>query len=178
MAELVTIARPYAEAVFALAKERGELPKWSEMLALMAGVYTDPQTQAALANPKVTTADVERIMLSVCGERIDGAARNLIQVLAHNHRLPALPHIRELYEHLRADDEGVVEARISSAFPLDDGQLEQIVRLLSRRYQKQISPTVSIDPELIGGVRIQVGDKVWDASVRGKLQKMAAALTK
>jgi F-type H+-transporting ATPase subunit delta len=177
MAELVTIARPYAEAVYSLAKESGALQKWSDMLALMAGVYADSAMQAALANPRVTTADIERLTIGVCGDRIDASARNLIQVLVRNRRLSALPEIRTLYEHLRADDEGVIDARISSAFALDGPQLEQLVALLSKRYRKKVNPTVSVDPELIGGVRVQVGDKVWDASVRGRLQHMAATLT-
>ena len=178
MAELVTLARPYAEAAFALAKERGELGKWSEMLALVAGVFQDEQIQAAIANPKLTGVDIERLILTVCGERIDGAARNLIQVLGTNGRLAVLPEIRTLFEHLKSEDEGLIEARINSAYPLDNAQLEQVVSLLSKRYQKKISPSVTVDPELIGGVRMQVGDKVWDASVRGRLQIMAAALTK
>ena len=178
MAELVTLARPYAEAAFALAKERGELGKWSEMLALVAGVFQDEQIQAAIANPKLTGVDIERLILTVCGERIDGAARNLIQVLGTNGRLAVLPEIRALFEHLKSEDEGLIEARINSAYPLDNAQLEQVVSLLSKRYQKKISPSVTVDPELIGGVRMQVGDKVWDASVRGRLQIMAAALTK
>ncbi len=178
MAELVTIARPYAEAAFALAKERAELDKWSQMLTFIAGVFRDEQLQAAIANPKLTAVDIERLMLAVCGERIDGVARNLIQVLSANGRLGVLPEIQELFEHLKAGHEGLVEARISSAYPLDSTQLEQVVSMLSRHYRRKISPSVSVDPELIGGVRMQVGDKVWDASVRGRLQSMAAALTK
>ncbi len=178
MAELVTIARPYAEAAFGLAKERGELDKWSSALALMAAVYEDPQMQAALANPKVTTADVERLMLSICGERLDGNARNFVQLLVRNGRLVVLPELRHLFEQLKAEHEGLVEARISTAYPLDDAQLRQIVSVLSNRYKKNVSPAVDVDPELIGGIKVQVGDKVWDASVRGRLQQMAATLSK
>ena len=114
----------------------------------------------------------------VCGERIDGNARNFIQLLVRNGRLPALEEIRRLYDHLKSESEGVVEAQISSAFPLEGRELEQLVSLLSTRYEKNISPTVDVDSDLIGGIKVQVGDKVWDASVRGKLQKMATALTK
>ena len=178
MAELVTIARPYAEAVFALAKERNELSKWSDMLSLLVTVYDDPQLQAAIASPAVTKSDIEELLLAVCGERIDGNARNLIQLLVQNGRLPAVAEIRRLFDLLKSEDEGVVEAQISSAFPLEGQELEKIVSLLSKRYQKNISPTVDVDSDLIGGIMVQVGDKVWDASVRGRLQEMATALTK
>ncbi len=178
MAEPITIARPYAEAVFALAKERGELDKWSDMLAFIVSVYEDPQVSAALANPKVTGADVESMLLAVFGERIDGAGRNLIQLIVKNDRLEILPEVRALFEQLKAEDEGVIEATINSAFPLDGAQLAHIVSLLARRYQKKVNPTVSVDADLIGGVKIMVGDKVWDASVRGRLHDMTATLTK
>ena len=178
MAELVTIARPYAEAIFALAKERNKLSEWSDMLSLLVTVYDDPQLQAAIASPTVTRADIERLMLAVCGEQIDGNATNFIQLLVQNGRLPAVAEIRRLFDLLKSEDEGVVEARISSAFPLEGQELEKIVSLLSKRYQKNISPTVDINSDLIGGIMVQVGDKVWDASVRGRLQEMATALTK
>ncbi len=178
MAELVTIARPYAEAIFALAKERDELSKWSDMLTLLVTVFDDTRKQAAIANPKVTKADIERLIFAVCGEQIDANARNFIQLLVENGRLSAVAEIRRLFDLLKSEDEGIVEAQISSAFPLDGQELEKIVSLLSKRYQKNISPTVDVDSDLIGGITVQVGDKVWDASVRGRLQEMAAALTK
>lgn len=178
MAELATIARPYAEAAFGFAKQRGELDKWSGMLALLASVYQNERFQEAIAGPKVTGSDVERLILSVCGERIDGQVRNLVQLLVRNGRLPVLAEIRSLFEQLKSEDEGVIEANIASAYPLQDQQLEQIVNILAKRYNKKISPTVGVDSELIGGIKVQVGDKVWDASVRGRLQEMAAALTK
>ena len=178
MAELATIARPYAQAAFALAKQNNELGKWSAMLSLLDGVYRDPQFQSAIAGPTVTSADVERLMLAICGERIDGQARNFVQLLVQNGRLSALAEVQKLYERLKSEDEGVVEANIDSAYPLEDQQLEQIVSILANRYNKKISPTVGVDSDLIGGIKVQVGDKVWDASVRGRLQEMAAALTK
>jgi F-type H+-transporting ATPase subunit delta len=177
MAELATIARPYAEAAFALARQHNQLESWSDMLALMVGIYKDPQFQAAIAASTITSADIERLLLGICGERIDGNARNFIQLLVANRRLPAIDEMRALYEQLKSDEEGVVDAQISSAYPLDDRQLEQIVALLAKRYNKKISPTVDVDSQLIGGIKVQVGDKVWDASVRGRLQDMAVALT-
>jgi len=178
MAELATIARPYAEAVFRLAKEGNALAAWSEKLAFIAAIYQDPQMQAAIGNPRVTANDVERLLLSICGERIDDAARNLIQLLVRNRRLPVLQQIREQFEKLKLEDEGKLDAKISSAYPIDDVQRSHVVSLLSSRFKREINATVTVDPELIGGIKVEVGDKVWDTSVRSKLQTMAVTLTK
>ena len=178
MAELATIARPYAEAVFRLAKQGNALQAWSDALNLIASIYGDPQMQAVMANPKVSSADMERMMLAICGERIDGVARNLIQLLVHNRRLSVVAEIREQFEQLKLEDEGKLDAKISSAFPMEDTQRDQVVNMLSARFKRKIDATVTVDPDLIGGVKVEVGDKVWDASVRGRLQSMAATLMK
>ncbi len=178
MAELATIARPYAEAAFRLARQSNALAAWSDQLALIASVYQDSGMQAAMANPKVTAAEIERLLLAICGDRIDGPARNLIRLLVHNRRLAAVAQIRELFEDLKLQDEGMVDAKISSAYPMDDAQRSQVVNLLSTRLKRKINATVTLDPDLIGGIKVEVGDKVWDASVRGKLQTMAANLAK
>ena len=178
MAELATIARPYAEALFRLAQEGNALAAWSEKLAFIAAIYRDPQMQAAIGNPKVTATDVERLLVDICGERIDGAARNFIQLLMRNRRLTVLPQIREQFEKLKLENEGKLDAKISSAFPLDDAQRNQVVNLLSSRFKRKINATETVDPDLIGGIKVEVGDKVWDASVRGRLQTMALALSK
>jgi F-type H+-transporting ATPase subunit delta len=177
MAEPATIARPYAQAVFSLAKDMGKLAQWSEMLRFMADVWTDNQVQLALANPKFTKDDVERLLLGICGERLDGVARNLLLVLVRNDRLSTLAHIVELYDQLREQYENIVEARVDSAFPLSDQQLARLVATLERRTGRKVQATVAVAPELIGGVTVQIGDDVWDASVRGQLGNMAAALT-
>ena len=178
MAELATIARPYAEAVFRVARQGNALQAWSDALNLISTVYRDPQMQAAMANPRVTSADIEKLLLEICGERIDGVARNLIQLLVHNRRLSVLGEIRGRFEQLKLEDEGKVDAKISSAFPMEDAQRNQVVNLLSSRFKRKINATVAVDPDLIGGIKVEVGDKVWDASVRGRLQTMAATLTK
>lgn len=178
MAELATVARPYAEAAYRLAKEGNSLQAWSDTLNLLASVYQDPQMQAAIANPKVTSADIEKLLVAICGERIDDIARNLIRLLMHNRRLPVLVEIRDLFEQLKLEDEGKLDAKISSAFPMEDAQRDQVVKLLSSRFKRKINATVTVNPDLIGGIKVEVGDKVWDASVRGRLQTMAATLTK
>jgi F-type H+-transporting ATPase subunit delta len=177
MAELVTIARPYAQAVFDLAKATGQLAQWSGMLRFMTEVWGNDRVQLALANPKFTKEDIEHFLLGICGDQLDGVARNLLVILVRNDRLPVLPHILELYEEFREEYENIVEASVDSAFPLSDQQLASLVESLERHTGRKVQPKVAIAPELIGGVTVKIGDDVWDASVRGQLNNMATALT-
>jgi F-type H+-transporting ATPase subunit delta len=177
MAELATIARPYAQAVFGLAKDSGQLAQWSEMLHFMTEVLGDDRVQLALANPKFTKDDIEHFLLGICGERLEGVARNLLVILVRNDRLPVLPLVLELYEQLREQYENIVDASVDSAFPLSDQQLASLVASLERHTGRKVQATVAIAPELIGGVTVRIGDDVWDASVRGQLNSMATALT-
>jgi F-type H+-transporting ATPase subunit delta len=178
MAELVTIARPYAAACFGHAKQHGQLQAWSDMLAFMVAVHDDPRVQAVLHDPNLTRSGVERSLLGIGGDRLDGAGRNLLTLLVRNDRLDALPAIRELFEQLKAQQENQVEARIDSAFPLSDEQLRAVVQRLEVRTKRKVKAQVEVTPELIGGVRVQIGDDVWDGSVRGQLESLAAALTR
>jgi len=178
MAELTTIARPYAQALFSLAKDTGRLAEWSDMLAFIAGVYADPQVRQTLANPKLTQDDAERLLVGICGERLEDAARNLLILLVRNDRLSALPHIVERYGQLRRTHQSTVEASVESAFPLNDRQLEILVQRLEKRTGQRVKADLQVAPELIGGVRVQIGDEVWDASVRGQIDSMAAALAR
>jgi F-type H+-transporting ATPase subunit delta len=143
----------------------------------MAEIWSNDQVQQALANPSFTKDDVERLLLAICGESLDGIARNLLVILVHNDRLPVLPHIAELYERLRERYENVVEAKVDSAFPLSEQQLASLVASLERRTGCKVEVTVAVTPELIGGVTVTIGDDVWDGSVRGQLSNMATALT-
>ena len=178
MAELVTIARPYAAAAFSYAKAKGLLTQWADMLAFLDAVYSDDRMRAALANPQLTKDAAERMLLAVCADKLDGPARNLLILLVRNGRLDALPQIRSLYEDMKADAENVVEARVDSAFPLSDEQLRSLLAKLEARTKRKVKAAVTVMPELIGGVKVQIGDEVWDASVRGQLEGMAAALTR
>lgn len=178
MAEPVTIARPYAEAAFKLARERADLPRWSDMLSLLSAVTADPQVQACINDPKLSAQQLEGLILGIVGDRVDGLGRNLVQVLIRNGRLNLLPEVRELYENLKREHEGILEAKITFALPVDGEQLDQLVVRLEERYKRKVKARVEIDPKLIGGAKIEVGDKVIDATVRGKLEAMAAALTR
>jgi F-type H+-transporting ATPase subunit delta len=178
MAELVTIARPYAAAAFSHAKATGQLARWSDMLALLVGIHQDTQMQAVLHNRQLTKDDIQRTLLAVCADKIDDAARNLLVLLVENNRLNVLPAIHDLFEELKANYENEVDAQIESAFPLSEDQVRLLVRKLEARTERKVKASVSVVPELIGGVRVQVGDELWDASVRGQLDTMASTLSR
>lgn len=176
MAEPVTVARPYAEAVFKLASEGNALAAWSDALANIDGVVADARVQACINDPNVSAQQLEGLVLGVVGDKLPGEARNFVQVLVANGRLDVMPLIRQHFEALKRDQEGVLEARIISALPIDDAQVRQLVAQLEAKYQRKVTVQVDTDASLIGGVKIVVGDKVIDATVRGKLDAMAAAL--
>ena len=176
MAELVTIARPYAEAVFRLAEEGKAFDAWSRMLETSAAVAQDPQMVALISNPNVNAADVTRVFLGVCDTELNEQGKNFVQMLIENHRLATLPDIAALYEDLKRTHQGEVEALIFSAFPLDDAQRQSLVTGLEKRFARKVKATTEIDASLIGGARIVVGDVVIDGSIAGQLQKMSSAL--
>ena len=176
MAEIATIARPYAEAVFGLADKAGALPAWSKRLARMAQVAAHAEMQACIGNPNLSADRLYGLFVSLCGEDLPLEAQNFVRVLIANDRLALLPEIEVQYEQLKNEREGVVEAQIQTAFPLDEAHLAGLVADLERRFKRKVQPQVTLDRELIGGVRIVIGDEVIDGSVRGKLDGMAAAL--
>lgn len=176
MAEARTVARPYAEAIFKLAKAKGELAAWSDTLQLAATVAADKNVRALIGDPKVPPRRLGELILEICGSNLNDEGRNFILLLAENGRIDILPEVAELFEELRTQYEGVLDARIISAFPLNETQLKNLVSDLEEKFKHKIEPAVSVDPELIGGVKVEVGDEVLDASVRGKLEAMAVAL--
>lgn len=176
MAENVTIARPYAEAAFQLASAGNALGPWSEALDRLAVVAADPQMRDCIADPKLQPQQLAGLFLDVAGAGLTAEQQNYVRVLVDNERLQVLPEIRDLFVALKNEHEGIKEAKITSAFPMDDATLNALVADLENRLKAKLNVTVSVDPELIGGVKIAVGDEVIDASVRGKLANMAAAL--
>ena len=176
MAEPTTIARPYAEAAFALARTTNTLPVWSSMLRYASGVVSDPAMARALDNPKFAAGDKEALILSVCGDKLDAVGRRFVHVLVEAERVAVLPQIAALFDELKNDAEGIATAQIDSAFPLTDAQVAELKGALEKRFGKKIEATVNVDPELVGGARITVGDTVIDASVRAQLQSMANQL--
>jgi F-type H+-transporting ATPase subunit delta len=178
MAEIATLARPYAEAVFKLADEETRLGDWSGWLRTMAQVAENDEMQQCIGNPQVSAGQLYELFLAACKAELPVEAKNFAQVLIRNRRLELLPEIRSQYDALKLEREGVVDADIESAFPLDDAQVASLVADLERKFKRTISPRVSVDKSLIGGVRVAVGDEVIDGSVRAKLAAMATALAK
>ena len=176
MAEITTIARPYAEAVARLAKEGSNWQAWSDMLTAAAQVACDPQVAALAGNPSVPSERVADVIVAVCGNRLNAEGVNFIRLLAENKRFGSLTEIVRLFEEIKAELEGVLEARITTAYPLSAEQMAGLVAKLEAKFDRKIEATQEVDHELIGGVVIQVGDEVMDASVRGRLASMAATL--
>jgi len=175
MAENVTVARPYAEAAFELAKAGGALAVWQSALERMSVAAADAQMLECISDPRVSSAALTELFFGVAGE-LTAEQRNFSSVLIENHRLDVLPEISTLFGELKNVQEGTREAVVSSAFPLDDKQLANLTADLERKFGCKIKATVELVPELIGGVRIALGDQVIDASVRGKLNAMAVSL--
>lgn len=175
MAENVTVARPYAEAAFALASLGGALAAWQDVLARMAAVSADDQMRTCIADPQLSPAALSELFLGVTGE-LSVEQRNFAHILVDNQRLLVLPEISEMFTQLKDAAEDTREAVVGSAFPLDDAQVKHLVADLERKFGCKIKATVEVVPELIGGVRIALGDQVIDASVRGKLAAMAVSL--
>ena len=176
MAEAATIARPYAHAVFGLAEKAGAFAPWLERLAIMARVAAHPEMRACISNPNLGAKPLYDLFMELCKEDFPVDARNFVRVLIANDRLALLPEIHRQFVELKNELEGVVEAELRTAFPLDNAQINGLVADISRRLKRRVQPHVTVDKELIGGVRITTGDEVIDGSVRGRLEEMAAAL--
>jgi len=176
MAEPSTVARPYAEAAFKLADSAGALAKWSEMLGALALVGQDERVQRAVADPNLANAQVAGLFISVLSGKLSGEAENFLRVLAENKRIELLPEIRGQFEALKDERQGVVEAEVHSAFELTESQLAELVQRLEKRTGRKVRTQVRIDRELIGGVRVVLGDKVIDGSARAQLAALETAL--
>jgi F-type H+-transporting ATPase subunit delta len=180
MAESVTIARPYAQAVFRLARESQALTAWSDRLQRLAAIAQDPEMSKVVGNPKFSAGQVADLFVSLTGESTNTPGNkelaSFVGILAENERIDVLTQIQEIYEQLKSADEGVKEAIVTSAYPLDDAQLKNLMSQLESHFGSKLQPQVEVDAALIGGIKVTVGDQILDASVRGKLDAMATAL--
>jgi F-type H+-transporting ATPase subunit delta len=177
MAELVTLARPYAKAAFEVARAAGKLAEWQVMLNTAGAVAANDKMRAALSSPALTSDQQAMLMINVCGDALDASAANLIKALANYRRLALLPDIALQFNELKAQQEKVVAVEIRSAFPLDVAVTERLAQALGKKWHCQVELQTQVDAALLGGVVIQAGDTVIDASVRGRMLKLAEALS-
>lgn len=176
MAEPSTIARPYAEAAFRLADGAGKLAEWSAAIANIAAVVADARVRALIGDPNVPAPKVAGLILAILAGRLSGEAENFVRVLADNRRLDLLSGIREQFERLKDEREGVLEAEVYTAFELGGRELAELVARLEKHSGRRIRARVETDRSLIGGVRVVIGDKVIDASARAQLAALESAL--
>jgi F-type H+-transporting ATPase subunit delta len=173
MAELATIARPYAEAAFALAREGGALPKWADTMATLASVSADATVSAAVDNPKLSVEQKRSMFTTLLGDKLDVGTTSFINVLLDADRVKLLPQINEHFQALKRNNDNVARATIVSAFPLTEQQRDELKGALAKRYGRQIEAIEEVDATLLGGAKIIVGDQVIDRTVVGQLNKMS-----
>ena len=176
MAELTTLARPYAKAAFAEAVEQNALTQWSDMLSVAAQFAANDEMAKVLVHPALTAEQQARALTDLCGDKLNQSGSNFLTILAENKRLTLLPEIVELFEELKAEQEHAVEVTVTSAFPLTDAQQQTLSQALKAKLQCEVRLSSDVDQELVGGVIIRAGDLVIDGSVRGKIAKLAEAM--
>jgi F-type H+-transporting ATPase subunit delta len=176
MAEISTIARPYAQALYAVAS-REDLKSWSETVDAMGALASHPDMVAAIGNPKLSEGQLYEVFTGVLKRELSAHAQNLVRTLISNGRLALLPEIAAQFHELKNRGAGNADAQIFSAFPMSDDELKHLVVDLEKRFKVRLTPSVIIDKSLIGGVRVVVGDEVLDNSIHARLEEMRVALS-
>ncbi|MBO9354132.1 F0F1 ATP synthase subunit delta [Bordetella petrii] len=177
MAELSTVARPYAEALFGAARDdKAGLPAWANLIGELAQLADHPDVREAMSDPRL--GDTQRIELftGLIKAELPQAARNFIELLVANDRLLLLPSIAQQFVALKNRHEGTAQAEIISAFELSDAQVKELVDALETKFGLKLNPSVTVDKSLIGGVRVAVGDQVLDTSVQAQLARLRDTL--
>lgn len=173
MSQRLTLARPYARAAYQVSRENGSTSAWSEALAFAARVAADPRVDNLLGDPRLTRADAVKLLLP---DNADEAVHRFLALLAQNGRLKLLPEIAALFEQFRAEAEQIVRAKITSAAPMSQAELDTLVSALKRRFGREVEVESNIDESLIGGAVIDTGELVIDGSLKGKLSRLESAL--
>jgi F-type H+-transporting ATPase subunit delta len=176
MAELSTLARPYARAAFEYAAAAQHLQSWSDSLSTAAVVVADPQVAQLLDSPSLTHVALADTLVALCGDQLSAPQQNFSRLLAENGRLPLLGKIAEQFEALKANREQAVDVDVVSAIELDDAQQQALVVALGKKLERKVNMQVSVDKSLLGGALIRAGDTVIDGSIRGRLAKLAESL--
>lgn len=176
MAELSTLARPYARAAFEYAAQADELKSWSESLATAGSVAQQPDVVKLLSSPSYTAQQQAATLIEICGDALDQKGQNFLSVLSENNRLQLLPEISQQFDILKANREKAVDVELVAAQELDAEQQQKLSDALSAKLERKVNMQVSLDKSLLGGAVIRAGDTVIDGSIRGRLAKLAESL--
>ena len=176
MAELTTLARPFAKAAFEVAMEESALDSWSRMLSLSSALTANEKVRSVLSSPSLSSEQIAGVFIQLCGEELNNKGQNFIRMLSGNKRLILLPQISTLFEILKANQEKSIDVTITTAFEISAKVSDKLVSALKARLQRDIKLATSVDKTLIGGAIIRAGDTVIDNSVRGKLSKLAESM--
>ncbi len=178
MAEFATLARPYANAAFDVAKSAGRLEEWSRGLNLLALAGEDPNLKAMIQSPTATTAEKAFKLAELFRDDLLDSVRQFVHVLAENKRLSLLAEITTQFEVRRADEARTLDVEVTTAVPLSDSEQNRFQEILERRFEQQINLTTAVDETIIGGAHIRAGDTVIDGSLRGRLAKLGEAFAR
>jgi len=176
MAELSTLARPYARAAFEYARDKSDISRWAEQLAMVAAVTMDSAMDGVLNNPSMTAEQQSQTVADVCGDALSSELHNYVAILASNKRLALLPEIYEQFAHYQANHDKSVDVEVVSAFDLAEVTRDKLADVLGKKLERKVKVSTSTDGALLGGVLIRAGDLVIDGSVRGRLNKLAEAM--
>ena len=176
MAEPITLARPYAKAVFQVAVESKDLVGWSQMLRQIAQVFKDERVATLLSSPVMTAEEQATKLIDIFDDALTPAAQNVVKVLAYHGRLTLIAEIVELFEALRAQQEKSVDAMVTTDFEVNDATVGALAAAMTKSLNREVKLVATVDPSLIGGAIIRAGDTVIDSSVRGKLKKLAESI--
>jgi F-type H+-transporting ATPase subunit delta len=177
MAERATIARPYAKAAFAVAREQGTLGRWSRWLEIARGVVLSDEFQKLERSPGISTAQLEALIVDICAVDLEDSGRALLRLLTENGRLDFLPEIASRFQELVAEDGNIADVEVVSATALDERQKERLAAALRTRLRREVRLHCAVDPALIGGAVVRSGDMLIDGSLRGKLERLETDLT-
>ncbi len=176
MSEQATLARPYAEAAFKRAKETASMQNWSDSLTFLAAVISDKEISAVVDNPKVAKERLLSLMLDICQGHLDSEGENFLKTLIQYHRLSLSSAILTLFEQYKAEYEGYVDVQVTSAFSFSQEEHKKFTSTLENTLNKKVRMNVAVDKSLLGGVLVRAGDRVFDGSIRGRLQQLAKRL--
>ena len=177
MAERATIARPYAKAAFAYARENGRVADWARWLGIARQVVSSDEYARLAQSPGVQSSQLDELIASICGADLDASGRAFLALLAENQRVDYLPEIAQQFDALVSDDQNVAEVEVVSAVALDDAQQQRLAAAMRKRLSREVRLTCTVDPKLIGGAIVRSGDLLIDGSLKGKLARLETELT-